>query len=466
MIKSRLENLRKPLAEQLSVARRDLALPRDRAPDLEQQALEFATREIAAWESRIKEAVAADPLPDLDEPGVTALLKRAAVKPPRVESELWAEAAQKLFSPEEQKQIKTLAAARIARRKDANARFALAELDDAVAFTSEQRNALLPLAIRLQPAQPESSSLVMMSSTPVLQAMAKATDDDLKSILDDPQRERWRTACQGGPGMGAAPSSANSLLDEEGDEQAISDFLLERAEQEKRVQLQKMLVRVEDAARVIPLAPPRLRPLELAARGSVEAVLGKFRGVLEGATRPNLRAYEGQSVAMRRSELESNGTISFSGPEYVVEEMPIWKHAVQSLGPAEREKWSREITQRLEFRQDAAAKVAVSEFDKLVTMTAEQWQNLETPVLKFMREYLPDLGSGSTAGFGASWLRDYYCRFIPVIAMETEVKATLEPEQWARWMESGRPNQTKFYWEQTKSQHAERLKAEATSHPP
>ena len=467
MIAESREQLLKLIPEQALALKRSLSISPARAKELHEQACKLADQHVANWEERIRTALAAAPSPEMDRLGVTAMLGRGAIKGLPLRPALWAEVLEKSFSPIERKQIDELTSQRARRRKDGLGRVVLAGMEERIGFTELQRQKLLPLAMRLVRDETRVQNIVES----LLGEMQRVTDEDLKPILDEVQLARWRGTPPGdGQGglparlqgkKGPAPTAPAPEPDENGDEDVISEFLRSRVERESKALLQRMLLKAEDAARVIPLSSDRATCLFTAARGAAEQVLTKFRSDWEAHVRGHLRAYEGQSPNARRAELTTMGGNEERSPGWEPERKPIWTNALQRLTEPEQAKWRQSGVERAAFRRDAYSKAVLALFDESIEISAAQWSRLEPLVSDVISEYLPDLEPNAADVSGCAWLSESGDRIVPLVAIETELKNILEPDQWDRWNSDGEVDNAKEDWSRIKLAHAERLKPKA-----
>ena len=121
--------------------------------------------------------------------------------------------------------------------------------------------------------------------------------------------------------------------------------------------------------------------------------------------------------------------------------------------------WQKEMGQRKVYRDKAVAALIVSELDRRIALTAEQWSKLEPVIAAKAREYAPDIESMFSSAYPYTWFLQSYTMFIPIVAVgEVQMKAILTTTQWDNWSASPELQNTNNYWENVKSRHDERTK--------
>ena len=407
--------------------------------------------------------------------------RRFYVNPDEKESEAqlaaWQEGLAGVLSAEEKKQLQEKRETSTAKRIVVFGKIMLTFLDDRIAFTESQRERLQPIAERLVKAQDalfkeasdESSDRI--NSQLFFMAGARATEDELKAILDPHQCRHWEEAClpkniRASQGMvtirkaepaGAAKPPARPPEPEDL-ENVLSDYLYEKA-LDGRKHLQPFnLLKAEDAARVAGLSPEVLGRLETAARGVTEATLASWKTNTEQTIRSQVQDATPENIKQR---LASIGSYSYQrmAPSASAD-APLWEKAVNAelTGP-QLAAWKKELDARTAYRERAIVALIMAEFDSRVSLNPEQWTRLEPIIAGNVKDYTPDIESMFSHNYPYSWYLLSYSMFIPIAAIpETDLKAILSKEQWDTWNTRPELENTSNYWENVRSRHEQRKK--------
>jgi hypothetical protein len=186
-------------------------------------------------------------------------------------------------------------------------------LDDKIAFTEAQRLRLQPITDRLTKDVPELSpggdnGYNTYSPAMFFTTAAKATDAELKPILDDIQLNHWRHLSDDESAPTDAPDENKSKPEEnfepEDVEKAISNFLYEKTENERKRTIGANVLKAEDVVRVLGLNAENAAQLQAAARGGQEEYLITWKWFTEQQIRSQLQDVTPQNVKQRLESLE------------------------------------------------------------------------------------------------------------------------------------------------------------------
>ncbi len=394
---------------------------------------------------------------------------------------VWKEGLAKALSADELKRWEASQAEATQRRLRAMGRVLVMELDQKVALTSTQREQLQPLAERLLKDDPALfgpggfDNYGNMSATQVFtNAAGKAKEEDLKPLMDDIQRKRWRDACdpknaesdpdempaaaQPDKTAKANQKPATRAAEPEDLEAVISKCFDERAAKERQKLLETMCLKAEDAARVAGLSDEAAGQLQIAAHGAVEEALGPWkeeiqyvRGQMRGDLAPE--DIEQRFASMQQYQWYQRGMPS-------ADNQSIWQAAVKTiLTSPQADAWKKAVEDRKGFRIAAIAAVTVAEFDHNLSLTADQCGKLQPLVAAIVKDYDQDI-AGFFGGFGTrrSWYLLPYTQFIPIVGVpEKDLKAILSAAQWTTWSESNQYGNSMSYWENLQQNHKMRM---------
>ncbi|HEX8296171.1 MAG TPA: hypothetical protein VF593_07710, partial [Chthoniobacteraceae bacterium] len=339
--------------------KRVLALPQERGEKLDVAMKKAVAGSLARWREQTEKS-----LLDMPAENRRQMLKQQNVfygldeKHWPEQQALWKVALAELLTPAEHQRLAAVAEERKARRIRAMGQVLIAEFDRRVAFTSEQRERLRPLAERLIRDEPtlfpknENEGNNYGLST-FFQAGAKAKEEELQALLDPIQIRRWKEVSSAKPGENdgedegmerARPLKADAVPviapEPEEVERVISDFIHERSERELKRLLAVHVLKAEDAARIAGLRPETVARLETAARGAADASMAEWRTNIEPTVRAQVSDATMQDVKLRLAGIqEYYFRRTTSGPA----KSKIWETTVKAeLTPEQRAAWEKE----------------------------------------------------------------------------------------------------------------------------
>ncbi len=457
-----------------------LALPKERADQLEALAKTVADASAATLRLRGERMLLA--MDDMQRKQ-TLKARRFYVqidqKDIEAQQTAWQEGVAGVLAAEEKKRLEETREKFAARRVVVMGKLMITLLDDRIAFTESQRERLQRIAESLVKGQESLFSETSWENSNRLNvqeffaAGARATEGELRPILDDSQRRHWRDAClpkNYHPNRSvvvakkADPSgdakSPTRLPEPEDMENALSDYLHAKTIYERKQLLALNLLKAEDAARVAGLAPECLGRLETAARGVTEATLATWKANTDQNIRSQLQDATPENVKQR---LAGIGTYSYERVSTLnLPDAPIWQQAMKSeLTAPQQAAWKKELDARRAYREKAISAIIMSEFDRRVSLNEEQWNKLNPIVAGTVKDYAPDIESMFSSSYPYSWYLQSYTMFIPVAAIpEADLKAILGGELWKSWTEGPEMENTNNYWENVQSRHGQRVKEE------
>ena len=460
-----------------------LGLSKERSEKLEALAKSVAEAGAAKFRPRAEELLLA-----MDDPERQRVLKTkqfyVGEEPKYIAAQhaAWLEGVTGVLSQEEAAKMKGAKETSAAPRIGVMGRLVLPLLDDRVAFTESQRQQLLPIAERLVKKQKtlmddsERNGYFRINAQTICAAGSRAEEEELKAILDPTQRARWKEACLPGGRTGVrivaglagrvvlgakpaveSPKPPIPAAEPEDLENAFSDALHAQTLTQRKQLLATHLLKAEDAARVAGLPPEIRARLETAARGVTEALLATWKV----STEQNIRAQvQDATVENIRQRLASLGNYTYQTLNSAPSETPIWDQAVKAeMTEPQLAAWRKEMGLRNAYREKTIAALIVSELDRRVSLTPEQWEKLEPIIAGKAREYAPDIEGMFSSSYPYTWFLQSYTMFIPIVAVgEAEMKAILTTTQWDNWSSGPELENTNNYWENVKSRHDERTK--------
>ena len=248
------------------------------------------------------------------------------------------------------------------------------------------------------------------------------------------------------------PVPPELLTEQELIQQAISMHLAETEDEQASNLVRGMDIVVGDVRRTTNPPKERLRLLQVAAKGTVEQHIDKWRVTQENQVRQQAMGNTAQQVKQR---LDGLGNVSFNsgnGREQPEDE-PLWRDTVkQILTPEEQQKWSVAANGREAYRQQAIVAMLVAELDRQLDLTLSQCEKIEPVAAKVVKDYLVDMSSFLERGNGIDF-RLLLTAFAGV--PEPERQTLLNQEQAAKWMQITADYQS--WWQNIERTHAQRL---------
>jgi hypothetical protein len=426
-----------------------LSLPQDRADKLEALGKSVVDQTSERWRKRVESILLAmedDQRKGFVRNGNIFIGTNEDESPGRQAA--WKDGVAGLLTADETARLKAVADAHRARRAHAMGTAMITILDEKIAFTETQRAQLQPIADRLvkdvPQLFPDDAPNTYYSYSPGLfyGAAAKATDAELKPILDDLQREHWRHLEP--PDDPDAPTGGDTskpvaTSEPEDVEKCISSFLYEKTAGQRKLALEANVLKAEDAVRVAGLKPEAAARLQAAARGATEEALANWKWFTEQQIRSQLQEVTPQNVKQRLDSLEdflfqrNFGGLNRQGPS-------IWDETVKvELTDPQRDAWKKETDARAAFREKAIAGIVVAEFDRKNEITDEQWTKLEPVITGVVRDYSPEFAQIFSNFNGVPWYMGGGYTLIPFAGVPVaDLKTILSKAQYDRW--SGSPD--------------------------
>jgi hypothetical protein len=458
--------------------KRSLALSKERGAELDQLAKTAAEKSAADWRKRAEQMFL-----QMEEAQRSVLLKsrqffmgiESDERPDQ--QKVWKEGLARLLSAGELKRLESAREERRLRRMRVMGMLLVAELDEKAAFTAIQRQRLQPIATRMVNdesslfSETESEYSVAFSQQTLLTVGAKAKDQEMKEILDPIQWRHWEENClQKNPDRDSendgAPEEKNAsdgtkpqgIAEPEDLESAVSDFLYEKTVKERNRMFPAMILKAEDAGRVAGLSPDAIRRLETAARGASDQLLATWKSNADQSIRSLLQDASAQNVKQRLKSIEPYNLPRDNN--LAPEKDMIWANAVKAeLTAGQTAAWTKAVDERSAYRNRAIALAVMTEFDRRIPLTAEQWEKLEPMIVGTVNDYAPEISMMFGYNYSARWYMQPFSIFIPFAGVpDKDLKDILAKEQWERWTGNPEFANCRVYWTNLQQNHAARAK--------
>ena len=378
----------------------------------------------------------------------------------------WTDGLAHLLTADERARIKNADEARKAARAQVLGRMMIVLLDERIAFTAAQRQRLQPVADRLVSNSPglfppDQSDLENMSCSPVTfyAAAGSATDAELKPILDDVQLKRWRALAE--PARASTPPDDGKTkpapnAGPEDIEKAISLFLYQKAENERKRLFDLNVLKAEDIMRVAGVSAESAARLQAAARGATEEALSGWKWFTEQQVRAQLQEVTPQNIQQRLDGLEDY--MFFQRNFGQANRQSLWDDTVKSVLTApQQEAWKKETDARAAYGDAAIATMVVSNFEAGNEITPDQRTKLEQMVAKVVHDYGQDIDQIFSPNNPVPWYMQGSYSVLPIAGIsDDDLKGVLTKQQIDRWHTSPDCGNISGLWTNIQQMHAQR----------
>lgn len=297
-----------------------------------------------------------------------------------------------------------------------------------------------------------------------LSAGAKASEEELKPILDQMQWKRWREGCMS-KGVASRPKSREKAEEDpqgrvpvpepEEIEQRISEHLYNRTTSVRKRMLEAMTLKVEDAGRAAGLDSSISNRLFTAARGAVEELLVSWKKSTEQNVRSQLANAAPGNVKQALAGMEN---VNYGNNHFALtdKDPPLWEATVKAaLTDAQHAAWKSELDEWKAYRENTVLSQVMVGFARINSLTIEQWEKVEPVVAAVLKEYSQEI----TQSFSTNWHLQSHSALTPFVGIpEKDLKAILRPDQWERWMSSNEFTNGTNYWTNIEQNHQRRVK--------
>jgi len=449
------QNLLDPLSSEI---RMELNLPKDRDDKLRELEKDLVAKAGEAARASAREKLLAMSETQRKE----CVSKRSPINLfPAPTTAGWDQGLAKLLTADEMNRLQAMRQARIDMRAAATGRLLVALLDERIALTGDQRRKLEPIAQRLVKTDGEliasRNPNEYFSYSPgnfFMVVAANAHEDEIKPILDPVQWAHWIEVCamtdadenSNGrapialpPADGAAKSAAVAAEPEE-IEREISSYLSGKSEVEREKIVRERVLKAEDIARTVHLAPAMAERLETAARGEADAMMPAWNDAAEEMVRSNVTDTSPDMVRQCLDSIQPfqfmNISMQTNGSRAGAER--LWNKTVRStLSRDQRMAWQAATDARSAYREDAIAGYIVSQVDQEIGLAPEEWKKLEPMVAAVLKEYGSDIESTSGDSSEEWFLQSNYV-FLPMAGLsDGDLKSVLSDTQFSAWKRSG-----------------------------
>ena len=374
---------------------------------------------------------------------------------------VWKDGLAQLLTSQEQAQLQAARDSSKTRRQHVMAQVMVMLLDEKLALTEAQRQKLEPIADRLVKdvaqlyPQGAPGNYAFISNDVFYGAATKATDAEMKPILDTVQLKRWHNLSNQDSASDATDATAVAATTDsqpEAVEKAISSFFYEKTENERKRELEANTLKAEDVARVASLNAASTERLQAAARGATEQSLMTWKWFTEQQIRSQLQGLTPQNVNQRLQSLQD---LFFQRQFQTSNRMDIWDQTLQTeLTTDQQDAWKQETDAREHYRQKAIAAAVLAEFDRQAHLTDEQWNKLDPLVAGVLTDYSEGIAQVFSGMNGMAWYMGGPYVLIPLMGVEDQdLKSILTKDQMDLWTASQQFANATNFWQMIKQMH-------------
>ncbi len=387
---------------------------------------------------------------------------------------IWVKGVASILNDDQRKRWENAAEERSNRGARAVAMLFVAEMDQILLFTSEQREKLEPIAAKTL-AEWSKKKSNNEAVTPGQAALFKA--DEVKAVLESGQWEIWEAAARGDVtgrrnnrwrGMRQLGGQAGVLVDkvekEDGppqkekqdaaDDETIFTMHFEKCLVDMRRDKAALVgAKLDDVRRVVKLSPERLSYLEIAAKGAVEHALDTQREQLESWVRSTVQMAKGAALRARLADMNAEN-FGF-GDEGTTGEHVLWKDALAEVLTSEQKNiLGAALAARETYRQRAYSRAILAELNRRYHLSNDQFGKLEPLVETAVGEYYDDFMN--MFGRGSSNIIPRYLITLFLAVPEDASRSILNASQWKQWKEVD-SKQLASWWDSMKSNHKRKM---------
>jgi hypothetical protein len=386
----------------------------------------------------------------------------------------------KIFSNAELEKLKSVSNESIAERVRIMGLVFVSIMDEKVGLTSAQRLQLKPLSERLvkddqvlcptllcdnNTANSTPNSAIRFTATYVYDLAKKATDDELKPILDSAQIVRWRANPPDRENRNRSaepdfPPAPEMDTPAEHVEEVISKKLYNEQVAERKTTENNYSLKEEKIIRILSPAPDVAEKLRFAILSLVEKHMCRFNSSSESQLRNQLNEVTPENIddQIQTAYFRTQFLTAANDPtgrelETLVKSI-FSKDQVQAL--------QKESDDRHLFISHTLRDLISDDFSRRFSLDDHQREKIASLIEKVMQDYEEDIPTSYfTVASSVSWVTNPSLEFLPLIGVsEADLKAVLSDEQLKVWEESQERFNTLNYWPQLEQFHQIRLRQE------
>ncbi len=377
-----------------------------------------------------------------------------ASKVPITKREGWTAALAAVLTPDELKRWDAMQGRRQERREKAAMMGAVAELEDKVLLTADQRPKLEKIFLERWRRYPSNDN----SQIYPLNLVRTGSDADVRNLLGKEQQKRWDEFVRGGYANNrniAAPAKqdkAEDTAEPVDTEKIFAAYFVKLYHDQRDRMMAAMQERVDELVRVTSIPPETLKLLQVAAKGTVERVLdSSWKSNVDRGVRGSVEGVSGQFLKQR---LDAMGESRYSTEP--PEQHAMWVQTLQTLLTDEQRKnYENVLAERDAYRDRAIVHIILAQLDSTLRISGDQGDKLEPLLAGVVKDYWPDYERSFNGSNYAIY--PYYLPVMLAGVPADDRKAILTPEQLKQF-EGDIQSRYNGWWDSMKRMHDQRVK--------
>ena len=372
--------------------------------------------------------------------------------------ESWKKALGTVLTPEELKRWEGTLGRRQERRERAASMGAVAELEDKVLLSADQRPKLEKIFLERWKRYPnnENNQIYPMN------LLRGGSDSEISSLLSKEQKKRWDEFVKNGYGNNrnlneapppkAAPAKPAEPPQPVDTERVFAAYFVKYYHDQRDRMMSAMQEHVDELVRVTSLSGEPLKMVQVAAKGAVERVLdASWKTSVDQSARSSVEGVGAQFLKQRLDAMGEN-RYSIEPPEQNV----LWTQTLKSSLTEEQLKTYETVRlERDAYRDRAIVQIILAQLDVTLRISGDQGDKLEPLLAGVVKEYWPDYQRSFSGNSYA-----IYPYYLPVMLSgvpDKDRKEILTAEQLKQFDNDGQ-NRYNGWWENMKRYHDQRLK--------
>lgn len=453
-----------------------LELSEERAKGLHEIQAKALAESLVAWRRTAGKELSQPSIQDQHvEQGLFGVTERKEDQPEAQPA--WKEGLRKILTPAELQRLEERRAERKERRTRNLAALFVLFVDEKLALSAQQREQLLPIAVKLVPKMQEmmpedvEQDEDLMNPAMLLSAGKEAPEKEVRAILTAAQWVRWKKACvepsdQSGqiPGLvdpqvavASAPVAQPPAapVDREPVDQMLSKFMAAQAALQRQRLLAPLLLQLEEAARVAGLSPEVYARLQVGARGSAERSLAQWSPQFQYFVRNNLREVTPENVSQQLARL--GNPMAFQPAQRGAAKPGIFEKALAAeLTPGQMAAWQKEIEARRDYRSQTIIHSMLITFDRLVPLRNDQFSEVATMLAALLFDFREEMEKANPAE-PTAWYLQSDVRSAPLAGLDPATMETLLGKtRWERWTKTEEYSDARSCWNNLKEMRQNR----------
>jgi hypothetical protein len=461
-----------------------LSLDTDSKEKLQALAEKAVDQAVDQWRARTGAVIRADPPDPVGKIITLESIYGIALNDDFTEQPVWKSGITDILSDSALKKLGSFSDKSVTDRVSIMGRVLVVIMDQKVGLTTAQRTQLKAISERLVkndevlcPALSSNNNTPNSSVNYVYNLAKKATDDELKPILDATQLARWRADPfdqeNAPPVLNPTvqlPPAPETDKEPEHVEQVLSRMLYNNEKAEHQFFLDRYSLKTEKIIRILSPTPEQAEKLRLTVLCLVEKQMFNLKLHSEQQLRSQLTEITPDNIDECLHSVANYLTqvISANAGNYNMGDVELGYLVRSMFSKDQIEALQKESEARQSFDKQTICEVITSDFARYFYLDDEQRKRLAPLLEKVMNDYGDDLLTVLYTGDILSWFANPRMEFIPILGIsEADLKAVLNDDQFKEWALSQEHSTSQNYWPELEQFHHVRLQNQrpGTVHP-